>query len=378
MALGSCKSEVSHHRVRCWKVFFWPKGTAWRAPRWSMNVARADTRRDVITLAWQYRERAPSPTSRCRVGSVARAGWMRRTGIRRGWTRGPRRRWRRNAGSDRRRCAVHGPELPGEPELPRWRHHDPHRHGVRPGGDLPLYGAHRLRSSRSRGAASARRHGDAVVPRFVQTRRSPSSTWAVLRRGRRDRRHGTFTLSERSHRAPSIPVVFQIGKWRRRVTRGHPDCAMTKVPASLSRLPRNQSEGDIPQMASVTGACDELACLLRAHRPRCDGVHGAQRAEADCMSTGAPGPGPDLAGGGAGPAGDCSGAGCPLWSTKAAAREVRPRAPGLRVRRAQRDQAATWGRCTTGSTRAAGSWRRTTRTPGSRTVPPISRASRAG
>ena len=22
MALGSCKSEVSHHRVRCWKVYF--------------------------------------------------------------------------------------------------------------------------------------------------------------------------------------------------------------------------------------------------------------------------------------------------------------------------------------------------------------------
>ncbi len=116
---------------------------------------------------------------------------------------------------------------------------------------------------------------------------------------------------------PNTPVVFQLGKWRRRVTVKTQSCSDTKVPASLSRLPRNQSEGDIPQMALVTGACDELACLLRhigVDAAEFTGPTGGGRVH---VYKGA-GPGPDLADGGAGPAGDCSGAGCPLWSSTAA------------------------------------------------------------
>lgn len=128
--------------------------------------------------------------------------------------------------------------------------------------------------------------------------------------------YGTFALSGVPV-GPSTPVVFQIGKWRRRVTVNTQSCAVTKVPASLSRLPRNQGEGDIPQMALLTGACDELACLLRhigLDAAEFTGPTGGGRIH---VYRGA-GPGPDLADGGAGPAGDCSGAGCPLWSTKAA------------------------------------------------------------
>jgi hypothetical protein len=127
---------------------------------------------------------------------------------------------------------------------------------------------------------------------------------------------GTFTLSG-APAAKNVPVVIQIGKWRREITVDTVDCAKTAIPASLSRLPRNQSEGDIPQMALVTGACDELACFMRdigLDASEFTGPAGGGRLH---VYKGA-GPGPDLAGGGAGPAGDCSVAACPLWSTKAA------------------------------------------------------------
>ena len=115
----------------------------------------------------------------------------------------------------------------------------------------------------------------------------------------------------------SIPLVFQLGKWRRKVAVDTQDCADTAVPAALTRLPRNQQEGDVPQMAIVTGACDELACFMRdigLDATEFSGPAGGGRLH---VYRGA-GPGPDLAGGGAGAAGDCSVAGCPLWSTKAA------------------------------------------------------------
>src|ERR1019366_2412856 len=115
----------------------------------------------------------------------------------------------------------------------------------------------------------------------------------------------------------SIPLVFQLGKWRRKVAVDTQDCADTAVPAALTRLPRNQQEGDVPQMAIVTGACDELACFMRdigLDATEFSGPAGGGRLH---VYRGA-GPGPDLAGGGAGAAGGCSVAGCPLWSTKAA------------------------------------------------------------
>jgi hypothetical protein len=61
-----------------------------------------------------------------------------------------------------------------------------------------------------------------------------------------------------------IPLVMQIGKWRRQIVIPHVEaCAETELTDfDQTRLPRNQSEGDMPQMAFVSG-CDPAECFLR-------------------------------------------------------------------------------------------------------------------
>ena len=59
----------------------------------------------------------------------------------------------------------------------------------------------------------------------------------------------------------NIPLVVQLGKWRRTVTIANvPRCADTTINVNL---PRNRTEGDIPRIALATGAADALPCLLR-------------------------------------------------------------------------------------------------------------------
>jgi len=60
----------------------------------------------------------------------------------------------------------------------------------------------------------------------------------------------------------AIPLVVQIGRWRRQVTINVPDCATTALDNGATRLPKNRSEGDIPQMAIATGSSDHFECLL--------------------------------------------------------------------------------------------------------------------
>ncbi len=62
----------------------------------------------------------------------------------------------------------------------------------------------------------------------------------------------------------NIPLVIQTGRWRRQVTLSNVvACQNNAAPPSLTRLPKNKAEGDIPRMAFATGAVDVLECLLR-------------------------------------------------------------------------------------------------------------------
>jgi hypothetical protein len=62
----------------------------------------------------------------------------------------------------------------------------------------------------------------------------------------------------------NIPLVFQVGKWRRQITipevKACVDTPLTDH--DQTRLPKNRKEGSMPHVAVTTGNCDNLSCLL--------------------------------------------------------------------------------------------------------------------
>jgi hypothetical protein len=74
---------------------------------------------------------------------------------------------------------------------------------------------------------------------------------------------GHFTLDN----VPSgtdIPLIVTVGKWRRRaLIPSIQQCTDNPLPASLTSLPKNRLEGELPKIAISTGGCDALECLVR-------------------------------------------------------------------------------------------------------------------
>ena len=75
-------------------------------------------------------------------------------------------------------------------------------------------------------------------------------------------RDGRFTLRD-VPAGNGIPIVVQIGSWRKQTTIDVLPCVDNALPAGTVGLPRNHSEGDIPLTAISTGKDDRMECLLR-------------------------------------------------------------------------------------------------------------------
>ncbi len=134
---------------------------------------------------------------------------------------------------------------------------------------------------------------------------------------------GSFTLTD-VPAGKNVPLVVQVGKWRRMITvPSVAECATTPVPDSGSgqaRLPRNHKEGDMPQMALLTGGLDDLGCFMTRmgidaaeySAPRAGGRLDIYQGLGNAAGGGQAN-GPGLSNG---KAGDCTSTSCPLWASK--------------------------------------------------------------
>jgi len=136
-----------------------------------------------------------------------------------------------------------------------------------------------------------------------------------------------FTGADGSFKLPgvptghNVPLVLQIGKWRKVMTVPDVvDCGTTQLPSSgkgQARLPASHMEGDMPGMALLTGGLDDLGCFLTRMgiaASEYTAPHAGGRLDI-YQGLSIAGNGPGLTNG---TPGNCLNTSCPLWATKQA------------------------------------------------------------
>jgi hypothetical protein len=74
---------------------------------------------------------------------------------------------------------------------------------------------------------------------------------------------GKFTITDMPS-GTDVPLFITIGKWRRKVTIPNVvACQDNPLDNTITSLPKNKTEGDLPKIAVATGSCDALECLIR-------------------------------------------------------------------------------------------------------------------
>ena len=252
-------------------------------------------------LRWQRKHRARRGRGRVRVRRQRRR--------RRGRSRGRRRRKRLPARDGRRLLGtVFGSGVPRAPEL----HDKPERHGLRPGGEESALQRRCLRSEQSGGDASAHHSGNANVQHLRRLHRQ-------LRRRDDDRLQGPLLAHGRSRdHERAARRADRASGGEKCSCRASQKCTDNAVPAARQPLPRKRSEGDMPQMALLTGGCDDLGCFMKSMGIDASEFTAPHARRAGSTSTRARRLGGNGATLSSGTAGDCTGAGCPLWASKRA------------------------------------------------------------
>ena len=74
---------------------------------------------------------------------------------------------------------------------------------------------------------------------------------------------GTFTLKN-VPATSQVPLIVQKGRFRKQIMLNIPACQDTPLTVDQARLPRKQSEGDLPKMAVGVGDYDQIECVLRS------------------------------------------------------------------------------------------------------------------
>jgi hypothetical protein len=75
--------------------------------------------------------------------------------------------------------------------------------------------------------------------------------------------NGHFVLNDVPVTGADVPLVVQLGKWRRQTSISVTACENNVLTdPNLTRLPKNQSEGNMPHIALTTGGCDSMGCML--------------------------------------------------------------------------------------------------------------------